>query len=550
MPTDHESSPTRGLRLTGLLATLPSTGVTVVSADSVAPEAADPLITSVTLDSRHVEPGALYAALPGANTHGARFAAQAAAAGAVAILTDDAGADLARHAGVALPIVVVADPRARLGPVSAVVHAHPAERLLLFGVTGTNGKTTTTYLVQNALTALGHRAGLIGTIETRIGTERLRSVRTTPESPELQALFAQMLDAGADACAMEISSHALALHRVDAVVVDVAGFTNLSQDHLDFHGTLENYFATKLALFTPEHSSYGVVCVDDEWGVRVAKEATVPVTTLRTRLLDRGEPAPDLTPDWQVTHCVPDPNGAGMLVTVRHQTGVDWQLVSPLPGDFNVANSCLAAVMLLRAGFDPDEIAAALAQAPGVPGRMQVVTADAPDPSHPLGIVDYAHGPESIATALAALRHSGSSPIVVVFGAGGDRDRGKRRQMGAAAVVGADAVIITDDNPRSEVPAEIRAELLEGAREAQPRHPDVVLDEIADRARAVRRGLELAVRLAGEATEAGRPTVLLAGKGHETGQEIAGTVHPFDDRLVLAEALGELPVPGATERTP
>ncbi len=612
--------------------TLPSaTGVRLsrlalaVAGDLVAGRA-DPLVLGVTLDSRRVQPGHLYAALPGATTHGARFGAQAAAAGAVAVLTDATGGRLLADAGVDLPTIVTCDPRAVLGGLSATVYGHPAERLLLFGVTGTNGKTTTTYLLHSALTALGRHAGLIGTVEIRIGSERVKSVRTTPESPDLQALFAQMLAAGADSCAMEISSHALALHRVDGLVADVAGFTNLSQDHLDFHDTLEEYFLAKAALFSPEYASAGVVCVDDGWGRRLAQESTIPITTLRTRLparegnsvaaeshspelgagpadsepewrLTHPEPDGRLThpepdgrlahpePDWRLTHTEPDPQGPGMLLVLTHRDGHHWHLNSPLPGDFNVSNTALAAVMLLRAGFDPAEIAHALRQAPPVPGRMQVVvpaenavsqsaalqsadpeSADPQSAGHPaagldpagarspggaelpLAVVDYAHSPDSISAALAALRRSGSGPLVIVLGAGGDRDRSKREAMGAAAVRGADAVIVTDDNPRSEPPAAIRSQVLSGARAALPARnlepgPLVLLEEVGDRRAAIERALELVTVLAGVPGAAGetlRPTVLVAGKGHETGQEVAGTVHPFDDRVVLADALTRL----------
>ncbi len=237
-------------------------------------------VTGVSLDSRAVQPGDLYAALPGARAHGASFSDTAAAAGAIAILTDPAGRPAAGETG--LPLLVVPAPREVLGEVCAEVYGRPAEQLLMLGVTGTNGKTTTAYLIEAALTGAGHRTGLVGTIETRVGDERVDSVRTTPEATELQALLAVMVERGCTACAMEVSSHALSLHRVDGVTYDVAGFTNLSQDHLDFHADQEEYFAAKASLFTPERCRQAVVCVDDSWGRRLAAEAQVPVTTLRT----------------------------------------------------------------------------------------------------------------------------------------------------------------------------------------------------------------------------------------------------------------------------
>ncbi|MFZ5871496.1 MAG: UDP-N-acetylmuramoyl-L-alanyl-D-glutamate--2,6-diaminopimelate ligase [Actinomycetota bacterium] len=480
------------------------------------PPAADVLVTGVTLDSRAVRPGDLYAALPGARAHGADFAGQAAAAGAVACLTDPAGAT--RAAGSGLPLLVVDDPRARLGGLAAAVYGDPASRLLLLGVTGTNGKTTTTYLLDAALRAAGHLTGLVGTVETRVGNERLPSVRTTPEAPDVHALLALMLERGVTACAMEVSSHALALHRVDGVVYDVAGFTNLSQDHLDFHHDMADYFAAKASLFTPERARRGVVCVDDEWGRRLVERARVPVVTVTTR--------PDVEADWSAGRLEVAASGATTAFALRGRGGREYRLTSPLPGEFNVANTALTFVMLLEAGLDAGAAARGLALAAGVPGRMERVQSSAPD--EPLALVDYAHTPDALAAALRALRPSTRGRLVVVLGAGGDRDPSKRPAMGEAAAAHADLVVVTDDNPRSEDPAAIRAAVLEGARRAAAASGAEVV-EVADRAQAV---------AAAVAATAGRAdTVLVAGKGHETGQEVAGTVHPFDDREVLRRAL-------------
>ena len=503
-------------------------------------------VTGVTLDSRRVRPGDLYAALPGSLTHGARFADAALRAGAVLMLTDPAGAVIAD--GVPIGVCEVDDPRARLGAVSAAIYGHPARRLLMLAVTGTNGKTTTSYLLHAGLTHAGHLPGLIGTIETRIGERHVPSVRTTPEAPDLHALLAVMLENGATACAMEVSSHALALHRVDAVRYDVVGFTNLSQDHLDFHGSFENYYAAKAQLFTPARARLGVVCVDDEWGRRLAATSGIDVTTFVTPAAvatdspdDPGSPdLPDA--DWRVTEAVPDPQGPGMRVTLVHRDGERWSLVSPLPGDYNVANTCLAALMLRHAGVSAQIAAEGVAGCPGVPGRMQVV--DETAHGLPLGVVDYSHSPGSVQVALRALRRSGADPLVIVLGAGGDRDAGKRELMGAAAARDADAVVVTDDNPRSEPPQSIRDAVLAGARTAAAERGEraPVIEEIADRRAAIGVALDLAMNLrsSGHSPSPRRPTVLLAGKGHETGQEVAGTVHPFDDRVVLAEQLTAL----------
>ncbi len=472
-------------------------------------------VTGVTHDSRRVRPGDLYAALPGAQTHGARFGSAAADAGAVAILTDPVGRDLLAADGVhQVPVVVVADPRSELGAVAAAVYGHPARDLLMLGVTGTNGKTTTAYLLEAGLRAAGHTTGLIGTIETRVGDAHLPSVRTTPEATDVQALLAVMRERGVTACAMEVSSHALVLGRVDGIVFDVAGFTNLTQDHLDFHGDLEGYFAAKAALFTPGRSRRAVVCVDGDHGRRLAAEPRIPTTTLATTLATddrfRGRA------DWRVT--------GGAAMTLERSDGTRTAFRTALPGAFNVANAALAVAMLAEAGVDLETAVAGVGGCRSVPGRMQTVTSD--DPRQPLAVVDYAHTPDAIENVLAALGTSGR--LIAVVGAGGDRDRDKRPLMGAAAASCADVVVVTDDNPRSEDPAAIRAAVISGAEAATGTRPVEIVD-VGDRREAIRSAL---------AAAAGPDDVVVVlGKGHEQGQEIAGVVHPFDDRQVLLEEL-------------
>ncbi|HPF79604.1 UDP-N-acetylmuramoyl-L-alanyl-D-glutamate--2,6-diaminopimelate ligase [Nostocoides australiense] len=483
----------------------------VAGATGPTADAAAVTVTGVGLDSRTIRPGDLYAALPGANVHGGRFVDGAVERGAVAVLTDSAGAALA--AGTPVPVLIVADPRAALGQVAAEIYGTRPPGLDLIGVTGTNGKTTTAYLIDSALRALGRRTGLIGTVETRIGDQRVKSVRTTPEATDLHALLAAMREADVATCVMEVSSHALAMHRVDGVVYDVALFTNLSQDHLDYHGTMEDYFLAKAELFTPERATRGVVCVDDAWGARLAGMATIPVSTVSST----GAPA-----DWRLDAA---PDGAEFTLTGPH---TQLALRSALPGDFNRVNTALATLALLALGHDAGAVREAVLTDPHVPGRMEKV-APAAGSDAPLAVVDYAHTPEAVAAALAALRPQAvPGGLVVVLGAGGDRDRGKRAAMGAAAAREADIVIVTDDNPRSEDPAVIRAAVVAGARESAP-HKDI--REIADRAEAIAAAVAAAVA-------AGRGAVVaVVGKGHETGQEIGGVVHPFDDREQVRAAL-------------
>lgn len=473
---------------------------------------ADVDVTGVCLDSRSVLPGDLYAALPGALAHGADFVAAARASGAVAILTDPDGAERARATG--LPVLVVQRPREVLGAVASHVYGEPTSELRLLGVTGTNGKTTTSYLLDSVLRRLG-AAALVGTIETRVGDEVVKSVRTTPEATDLQALFAVMRERAVAWCSMEVSSHALALGRVDGARFAVAGFTNLSQDHLDFHGTFEEYFAAKADLFTPRRCDFAVVTVDDDYGRRLAAQTVVPLVTVSATAGPGRHRA-----DWEVTGrrrsehgtTVLDISGPGESLTVE----------ITLPGDFNVANALLAVAMLRHAGVPADAIAAGLATAT-VPGRMETFRRD----DGPAVVVDYAHTPDAVALALRAARGATQGRLIAVVGCGGDRDAGKRPAMGAAAAGAADVVIVTDDNPRGEDPAAIRAAAIEGARAVEP---VVAVREVGDR----REAIATAIGLAGPGD-----TVVVLGKGHETGQEIDGVIHPFDDRQTVREVLEE-----------
>lgn len=477
----------------------------------VAVEHAEARVTGIAQDSRRVLPGDLYVARPGVHTHGAAFAAQAAGSGAVAVLTDPAGRERAELSG--LPTLVVDDPHEVLGRLSAWIYGEPASAAPLLGVTGTNGKTTTTYLLEAALAHAGHTTGLIGTIESRIAGEAVPSARTTPEAPDLHALFAVMRERKVTAAVMEVSSHALTLGRVDGLVFDVAGFTNLSQDHLEVHGDLESYYQAKASLFTPERARLGVVNVDDPYGARLVRETTIPVVTI--------SPSGSAAADWSVRGRRVTAYG-GTAFDLLGPDGVELAAEVGIPGDFNVANAALALVMLEAAGLEAKAAATALAAAT-VPGRMERFTGA----SGVVGIVDYAHTPDAITVALSAIAPAVRGRLFAVFGCGGDRDQAKRPLMGRAAAAGADVVVVTDDNPRSEDAAAIRAAALAGTT-LVPEAERAEVVEIAGRRDAIR----WAVRQAGP-----DDVVMVLGKGHEQGQEIAGVVHPFDDRAEVREAL-------------
>jgi UDP-N-acetylmuramoyl-L-alanyl-D-glutamate--2,6-diaminopimelate ligase len=468
-------------------------------------------LTGITHDSRSVLPGDLYAALPGSTVHGARFCADAAVAGAVAVLTDPSGRQAAIASG--LPVFVVADPRARLGEVAAWIYGKPSDRILLIGVTGTAGKTTTSYLLESGLRAAGYRTGLIGGIETRIGPAAQVSTLTTPEATDLQALLATMAERQVGAAAMEVSSHALALGRVAGTHYDVAVFTNLSQDHLDFHASMDEYYAAKAELFTPKYARTGVVNIDDARGRELAAVAGIPITTFSAE----GRRAAD----WRA---VSVRSGAdGSTFRVIGPGGVEADAAVALPGGFNVANALAAIVALVEAGVGLAAAVAGVAACPGPPGRLERV-----DRGQDFTVlVDYAHKPGAVEALLTVMRDVTQGNLVIVLGCGGDRDRGKRKVMGAAAARLADVAILTNDNPRSEDPLAILAEMLAGAIEVPQRERAHVM-VLPDRGAAI--GVAVASASKGD-------VVLIAGKGHEQGQYVAGRVIPFDDRVVAADAL-------------
>nr|WP_274708137.1 UDP-N-acetylmuramoyl-L-alanyl-D-glutamate--2,6-diaminopimelate ligase [Arthrobacter sp. H16F315] len=486
-------------------------------------------VTGISLNSRTVQPGDLYVALPGASRHGADFVAQAVEAGAAAVLTDDAGARLLAFShDIAVPVLLAEEPRSLVGGLSALIYRSSpddATAPALYGVTGTNGKTTTTYFLNALLQGLGQKTGLIGTIEILAGGAPIPSLLTTPESTDVHALLALMRERGLDAASMEVSSHAVAFRRVDGVVFDVAGFTNLTQDHLDLHGSMDEYFQTKARLFTTGRARSAVVTVDDAWGVRLAATAGIPVTTLATQAASAAAPI-RAEADWTVHNQAP--RGLGTDFTLRHRDGTQLRVHTGLPGSFNVANAALATVMVLAGGHDADAVQAALdATEPftvAVPGRMQLVS------TAPAAVVDFAHNPDALARALEAVRSpQPGSRVIVVFGATGQRDQSKRPAMGAIAARLADTVIVSDDDPHDEDAAAIRADVMAGALDAKEHEGlGCSIIEVFPRGAAIRK----AVELAGPAD-----TILVAGRGHEIWQEVKGVNLALDDRVELRSAL-------------
>lgn len=480
-------------------------------------------VTGVTVRTNEVQPGDLFAALPGKNVHGASFAQDAAAAGAVAIVTDAAGADLAEGSG--LPIVIVDDSRSALGDISAWVYRTQESPPLLFGTTGTNGKTSTSYLLEAILRQLGYVTGLSSTAERHIGDLTVVSRLTTPEASEMHALLARMRESAVRAVAVEVSAQALRWKRVDGIVFDVAAFTNLSHDHLDeYSGDMEAYFRDKLALFQPDRAKRGVVCLDSPYGRRVVEESRIPVTSIATV----GHATADdvASAEWVVEILDETP-----LYTEFRLTGPEGRSLvtrEPVIGWHMGANAALAIVMLVEAGFELEAIGAALDADGGIqaylPGRTERVSGD----RGPSVYVDFGHSPDAFENTLGAVRKFTTGRTIMLFGADGDRDPSKRHEMGRVAAQGSDILVITDHHPRFEDIASIRKTLLEGAAMAEDQPQEIY--EVSPPEEAIKK----AVSLAREGD-----SILWAGPGHQDYRDIEGVRTPYSARDLARAALRE-----------
>jgi UDP-N-acetylmuramoyl-L-alanyl-D-glutamate--2,6-diaminopimelate ligase len=461
------------------------------------------VITGLAQSSNSVEQGDLFIALPGEKVHGVEFVKDAIARGAVAVLTDPEGA--LKVQGV--PVIISANPRRAAGVISAWFYSEPMRDLYSVGVTGTNGKTTVTTLLHQIMSAAGRESGLIGTVETRIGSEILTSKRTTPESSDLQALSAVMRERHMRNLVMEVSSHAITLERIRGSHFAVVAFTNLSQDHLDFHKTMENYFAAKARLFTFEFADLAVINIDDAYGIKLAAQTELPVMSVSRY---------DQSATWHFVSITQDYMGAH--VAIRGSGGILIEGKVQLHGGYNYDNLLMAVAIATESGIDPIDIAAILPHLSGAVGRLESVRLG----QNFTALVDYAHSPDAVLRVLETAHGITDGRVIAVLGCGGDRDSSKRPLMGKALLDGADIAIFTSDNPRSEDPEKILVQMTLGL---EIQKPSAI---IQDRAAAIK----AAVNHAQEGD-----LVVVLGKGHEKGQEIDGVVHPFDDRVELARAI-------------
>jgi UDP-N-acetylmuramoyl-L-alanyl-D-glutamate--2,6-diaminopimelate ligase len=464
--------------------------------------------SGITINSRTVKPGDLFIALPGAKVHGASFAQAVIASGAVAVLTDAEGALLV---GSEIPVLVVAQPRSWVGPISAWFYRNPFGSLDAIGLTGTNGKTTTASLIDQIWRLDGRSTGFIGTIGISIDGEEFAASHTTPEGSDLQEMVATMRERHVRNLVMEVSSHALSMRRVSGARFTTVGFTNLTQDHLDFHGDMESYFQAKALLFTPEFTESAVVNIDDPHGLRLFNEAKVP-----TKSLSRSSHKAD----WYFDSFTFSSAGNGYEVAIRGSGGILIEGLLPLLGLHNLDNALLAIALAVESGVDPIALAYYMRRLSAPVGRLEPVEVG----QKFLALVDYAHTPDAVSRALSTARTLTSGRVIAVLGCGGDRDRTKRPIMGRALREGADLAVFTSDNPRSEDPELILREMVDGVEsDKQIIEPD-------------RRAAIATAVLEAEPGDC----VIVLGKGHERGQEISGVKHPFDDRIELARAIEEL----------
>ncbi|HUJ19654.1 MAG TPA: UDP-N-acetylmuramoyl-L-alanyl-D-glutamate--2,6-diaminopimelate ligase [Nitrospirota bacterium] len=489
------------------------------SQSTLSPEQRDREVSDIVYDSRKVRPGSLFVAVRGYHSDGHRFIPPALAQGAVAVIAESRD-QAASEAGV--PQIIVEDSRAALALVADAFYKHPSGRLALVGVTGTNGKTTTTYLVKSIIEAAGHSCGLIGTIDYRVGDRVYPAPNTTPESLDLQRLLSEMVALHATYCVMEVSSHALALGRTRGCTFRAAAFTNLTQDHLDFHGSMDAYFQAKLGLFTGlSAGGHAVVNRDDPRADEVIGATRAPVVSTGMT----GSAA--VHPAGEIRHGI-----AGLAFTVSTPAGA-VAIESPLVGRHNIYNILTAVGIGTALGLGRDAIAQGIRAMKAVPGRMEKV-----DLGQPFGVVvDYAHTEDALVRLLEAVREIAENRVITVFGCGGDRDRTKRPKMGAAALRGSDIVIVTSDNPRTEEPLDIIAEIENGMTDGSgPATPDAAAAAAGGKPYAVVPDRHEAIAAAIRAARPG-DVVVLAGKGHEDYQVVGTTKHHFDDREVAREEI-------------
>ena len=461
------------------------------------------LITGITHSDSDVQAGDLFIALPGAKRHGAEFAANAQKQGAVAAVTDAAGAKLISG----IPVLVVANPRLVAGRIAALFYGEPMRDLSGVAITGTNGKTTVSTLLYQIFEAAHRDCGLIGTVETRIGSEVIASKRTTPEATDLQALAAVMKERHMRHLVIEASSHAMTMHRLEGAHFAIAAFTNLTQDHLDFHGDMESYFLAKASLFNFSFADLACINIDDTYGARLATATELPVLTV-----SRFNPQAV----WHFTEI--DSQSKRVQLKIRGAAGILIETSTSLRGGYNFDNLLMAIAIAVELGVDPIDIAAIVPNIIGAAGRLEEIAVG----QDFTALVDYAHTPDAVSNVLSSIREITSGKVIAVLGCGGDRDPMKRPLMGQALSANSDIAIFTSDNPRSENPDAILQAMTAGIEIAQPSQ------RINDRAEAI----AYAVSLAGAGD-----TVAVLGKGHELGQEINGKTLDFDDRVVLAKAI-------------
>ena len=461
------------------------------------------IFSGATSNDGDVVEGDLFLAYPGVKTHGAHFASSAISHGARAIVTDAEGAAIAEG----LPVIVVPHARTAGALISASLYGKPMQEMVSIGITGTNGKTTVSTLLYQLFQEAGRESGLIGTVETRIGRDSVASARTTPEADALQALAATMSERHLRHLVMEVSSHAMVMQRMVGSHFAMVGFTNLSQDHLDFHNDMESYFKAKASLFTLEYADQAFVNIDNDFGLRLFNECAIPATSL-----SRQSPKAN----WHFTSITPTATGTSF--TARGVGGILIESSTPLRGNFNLENILLVLAIAIECGIDPLDCAVILPRLKGAPGRMESVDCG----QDFTALVDYAHTPDAVRNVIASAKEFTSGKVIAVLGCGGDRDSSKRPLMGSALSEESGIAIFTSDNPRSEDPTKILDHMTHHLQIAEPSRV------IADRREAINYAVSLC--------QSG-DTLLLLGKGHENGQEINGQRIDFDDRLVLAQIL-------------